>query len=653
MRNQQRWLLLLLRHHSLSQPHISRHVINQSQFQVNPSLRSITSSTFQSRASHMIPYQPFTIRKFSTCELPVEHKDSDQISLLTHIFSKQNRTNDEINLDLKSNNVTITYDLVIKALRSFNTAPDEARRFFNWVSENDSERLSSKVYNYMLGILGSNGFVEEFWGMVEIMKSKGYGVSRVTFNRAIERFEKDNLSGDVKKLKELYGCSELADVNSSDEVCSRVCKLIRGNVWGDDVEKELRELNVEFFSELISMVLEKLECEANKGLIFFRWIEESGLFKHDERTFNAMVRVLGREESSEKFWKLVDEMRTAGFEMERETYIRVLDNFVKRKMIKDAVDLYEFAMVGINKPSSQDCTFLLKKIVVSKELDLYLFSKVLRVFTESGNSLTGANLDAILKSLTSVDRFGECNKILKAMEDAGFTPSHIQHSKIAFNLGSGGKDKESNEFMNYIESSGTTPKSKTWTSLIEGYCEAGDLAKASDAFEMMVEKEGPSHAGYALELLVSLHCRKRRAIHAFKLVKKMVNEKELCVWHTTYKLLVGKLLAQRGFEEALDVLHLMRSQDYPPFLDPFIKYLSKTGSADDALAFTAAVTVKKFPSTSVFLNLFEAYFKAGRRSEAQDFLAICPRYIRNHADVLNLFCSMKPQKATATIPAVA
>ncbi|KAJ8546267.1 hypothetical protein K7X08_018850 [Anisodus acutangulus] len=644
MRNQQRWLLLLLRHHSLAQPHI-----NQSPFQLNPSLRSITCSTFHSRASHILPYQP---RSFSTSEFPVEHKDSDQIVVLTDIFSKPNRANDQIKLDLESNNVIMTHDLVIKALRSFNTAPDEARRFFNWVLENESERLSSKVYNYMLGILGSNGFVKEFWIMVEIMKSKGYGVSRVTFNRAIERFEKDKLSDDVKKLRELYGCSELAD-NSSEEVYSRVCKLIRGNVWGDDVEKQLRESKFEFSSELISMVLETLECETNKALIFFRWIEDSGLFKHNEQTFNAMAKVLGREESGEKFWKLVDEMRTAGFEMERETYIRVLDNFVKRKMIKDAVDLYEFAMVGINKPSSQDCTFLLKKITVSKELDLDLFSKVLRVFTESGNSLTGANLDAILKSLTSVDRFGECNKILKAMEDAGFTPSHIQQSKIAFNLGSGGKDKESNEFMNYIESSGTTPKSKTWTSLIEGYCEAGDLAKASDAFEMMVEKEGSSHAGYALELLVSLHCRKRRAIHAFKLVEKMVTEKELRVWHTTYKLLVGKLLAQRGFEEALDVLCLMKSQDYPPFMDPFIKYLSKRGSAEDALAFTAAVTVKKFPSTSVFLNLFEAYFKAGRRNEAQDFLAICPRYIRNHADVLNLFCSMKPQKTTATIPATA
>ncbi|PHT57383.1 hypothetical protein CQW23_05869 [Capsicum baccatum] len=649
MRNHQRWLLLLLRHHSLSPPHISRNLINRPPFQVN---RSVTSSAIYSRASHMLSYQRSIFRNFSTSELAVEHKDSDQIPILNAIFSKPNRTNDEIKLDLESNNVIITHDLVIGGLRSFNTAPDSARRFFNWVTENESERLSSKVYNYMLGILGSNGLVKEFWGMVDVMRGKGYGVARGTFNRVIERFEKEEMSSDVKKLKELYGSNELV-ANSSKEACSWVCKLIRGNVWGDDVEKQLRELKIEFTSELISMVLEKLECEINKALIFFRWIEESGVFKHNEQTFNALARVLVREELSEKFWKLVDEMRTAGFEMERETYIRVLENFVKRKMIKDAVDLYEYAMVGVNKPSSHDCTLLLKKIAVSKELDLDLFKKVLRVFTESGNSLTGANLDAVLKSLTSVDRFGECNKILKAMGDAGFTPSPNQQNKIAFNLGSSGKDKESNEFMNYVESTVSTAKSETWTSLIEGYREAGDLAKASDAFEMMVEKEGPSHAGYALELLVSLYCRKRRAIHAFELVEKMVYQKELPVWHTTYKLLIGKLLAQRGFGEGLHVLHFMLIQGYPPFLDPFIKYLSKTGSADDALAFTSAMTPKKHPSTSVYLNLFEAYFKAGRRSEAQDFLAICPKYIRNHADVLNLFCSMKPQKATATIPVTA
>ncbi|PHT89550.1 hypothetical protein T459_04663 [Capsicum annuum] len=56
----------------------------------------------------------------------------------------------------------------------------------------------------------------------------GYEVSRGTFNWVIERFKKEEMSGDVKKLKELYGSSELVE-NSSENVCSRVCKLIYGN----------------------------------------------------------------------------------------------------------------------------------------------------------------------------------------------------------------------------------------------------------------------------------------------------------------------------------------------------------------------------------------------------------------------------------------
>ncbi|PHU10470.1 hypothetical protein BC332_22330 [Capsicum chinense] len=59
------------------------------------------------------------------------------------------------------------------------------------------------------------------------------GVSRGTFNRVIKRFEKEEMSGDVKKLKELYGSSELVD-NLSENVCSRVCRLIRENIWGDN-----------------------------------------------------------------------------------------------------------------------------------------------------------------------------------------------------------------------------------------------------------------------------------------------------------------------------------------------------------------------------------------------------------------------------------
>ncbi|KAA8530505.1 hypothetical protein F0562_005214 [Nyssa sinensis] len=477
------------------------------------------------------------------------------------------------------------------------------------------------------------------------MKKKGFGVSKGTHARILEKFGKDGLNSDSEKLKELFSSGSVD--NSVEKVCLRVCKVIKQEVWGDEVEKRLREWNVAFSSDLVVMVLENLGMEPNKALIFFRWIEESHLCEHDERTYNAMVRVLGREDCIEKFWRVVYEMRGAGYEMEMGTYIKVLGRFVDRKMIKDAVDLYEFAMCGANKPAVQDCTFLLRKIVVSKELDMDLFLQVVKAFTVSGNVLMNSTLDAVLKSLTSVGRFGECNKILKAMEEGGFLPSGTSQSKIAFRLSSDRKKDEASEFMDNIEASGCSPNYNTWVSLVEGHCVAGDLNQASDCFKKMVEKEGASGSGYGLALLMNAYCYKNRAVDACKLLCNMVTEKELKPWHSTYKALINKLLLQRGFKEALNLLGLMKNQGFPPFLDPLIEYVAKTGTVDDAMMLLRAMTVKRYPSTSVFLRVFEAYFKAGRHNEAQDLLSKCPGYIRNHADVLNLFFSMKSEEAAA------
>ncbi|KAL3526663.1 hypothetical protein ACH5RR_011319 [Cinchona calisaya] len=653
MRNQWRWLLHL-RCHSRSRPLIS----TLPHSQVNSAAGSIISSSLLSTTTPRFTFnqiQTPTIRFFSSSELAVEApkdpSDQNQIFVLTDIFSKTQKNNEEIKLELESNQIVITHDLVLNALKHLQSAPDVARRFFKWVSKSENERrLSSKSYNLMLGILLDKGFVKEFWDMVGIMKKKGYGVSKGTFVKASEKFEKDGLTDDGENLRKLYASGSTD--NSVENLSSRVCRVIRSEIWGDNVEKLLRELNVEFSSELVSMVVENLGIEANKGLIFFRWVEESGICKHDERTYSAMMRALACEDSSDKFWRVVDEMRNAGFEMDKDTYVGVFERFVKKKMIRDAVDLYEFAMGGLNKPSVQDCTFLLKKIVVGKDLDMDLFSRVVRIFRESGNVFTDSTFDAVLKSLTSVARIGECNEIIKAMEEGGFQLNSTLQSKIAFQLSRGRKHEEASEFMDSREASVSSPDHKTWASLVEGYCLAGDLDESSNSFRKMVEKVGASSTGYALELLVSAYCRKNRAADAYKLVSELINERELQPWHSTYKMLIGMLLAQGGFEEALDVLPLMKNQGYPPFLEPFIEYLSKSGSPDDAIAFSKAMTVKRFPSTSVFLQLFEAYFKAGRYNEAQDFLSTSPRYIRNHADVLNLFCSMKAgDTASATLMA--
>ncbi|KDP24341.1 hypothetical protein JCGZ_25637 [Jatropha curcas] len=651
------WRLLLFRNCPRSS--LRAHVHSSpSYFQVHTvsSIRSVYSFHSLSREANFVdPKSPINCKNpiaynFSSEPLVEPEKETDQLSILSDIFTKFSDF-DDISKALESNGVAVNHEMVLKLLKLLRSNPDVARRFFNWVLERDSERLSSKAYNLMLGILGVNGSVEEFWCLVESMKKKGYGVSKGTRDRVTEKFEKEGLKSDLEKLKGVFATGSVD--NSVEKIGLRVSRIVRNQVWGEDVERQIEDLNAAFSSDLVKIVLENLAIEPKKALIFFKWVEENRLFKHDERSYNAMAQVLGREDCIDRFWKLVDEMRSNGYEMEVETFDKVLGRFIKRRMMKEAVDLYEFASGGANKPSVQCCTYLLKKIVTGKELDMDLFSRVVKIFIGNENELTDSMLDAVLKSLTSVGRFRECNKVLKEMKEGGFLASANLQRKIAFGLGSDGTKHEVNEFVNHMEASGRDLDSKAWASLIQGNCVSGHLKKASVCFRNMIEKKGVSNAGYAFECLVNAYCRKNRAIDASHLMHNYISRNQLKPWHTTYKALISKLLVQGGFTEALNLLNLMKNDGFPPFIDPFINHVSKSGSSDDAIAFMNAMTSKDFPSTSVVLRLFEAFFKAGRRSEAQDFLSKCPRYIRNHADVLNLFCSMKSGKDTPAATATA
>ncbi|GLU01695.1 hypothetical protein SLE2022_189880 [Rubroshorea leprosula] len=623
----------------------SFHNASSQSYLSNPQNRKLATNSLL-----FMNHKNLSFSNFSS-EPAVEQKDPDHaLEAVIDIFNKYRDGND-IAKELEVNGVVISHDLVLKVLRNLESNPDVARRFFDWVLESDGERLSSKSYNLMLGILGVNGLVEEFWVLVDAMKKKGYGVSGRVRDKVAEIFEKEGLDSDLEKLKGVFASGSLR--NLAEKVCSRVGKIVRSEVWGENVEGRLRDLNVAFSSDQVKMILENLGAQPTKALIFFRWVEESGLVKHDEGTYNAMARVLGREDCIDRFWKVVDEMRSKGYEMEMETYVKVLVRFSKRKMIKDAVDLYEYAMNGANRPSVHCCTFLLRKIAVAKQLDMELFSRVLRIFTEGGNVLTDSMLDAVLKSLTSVGRLGDCNRVLQAMEEAGLVAGGNMQRKIAFRLTHTGKKEEATEFMYHIEASNGNLDHRAWASLIEGHCLAGDLEKAFDCFQRMVGSEGVSHAGYPLELLISAYCDRNRAVDAWKLLRNYVKENQLKPWHTTYKVLIRKLMVQGGFKDALGILGLMKADGFPPFVDPFIQYVSKSGSNEDAMAFLKAMTSKRFPSTSVVLRVFEAFFEAARQDEAQNLLSKCPHYIRNHADVLNLFCSMKSGEIENVAPVVA
>lgn len=559
--------------------------------------------------------------------------------MLADIFSKPEISNDEIKTELDAKHVVITHDLILDVLKNPDIDSGVARRIFNWVSESKSEILSSNSYNLMLGILGGNGLVKESWELIGVMKEKGYGVKKGAFLRISERFMKDGASDDVEKLKDLYamGSASIKNIDGArvNSDCVRVSGIIRDHVWGDDVEKQLKESGVEFSSDLVAKVLGVLEADPNKALIFFRWLEDSVGFEHDRKSYNALARVLGKEDHSEKFWRLVDEMSSKGHEMEKETYFSVFKKFLQKQMIEDAVNLYELAMGGADKPSVEDFTMLLKKIVVSEELDMNSFRKAVGVFSANGNAFTDNILDAVIKSLTGAGKMKECNRILAALKKAGYVPSDSLQRKIAYKLSSLGEIRKAMEFMDKIVPSFDYA---AWVSLVHGFCDAKNLDGALKGVEKMAEKLGVC-GGRPVHLLIDLYCDKNRPLRACQIVSKMVDEKGVRPWLSTYKTLTEKLLSREHFKEALDIMSMMKSQGYPADSDSFIKYLSKKGTVEDAVTFTQSMTSKRFPAAPAYVRLFEAYFSAKRLDVAHDFLAQCPSHVKNHADVLDLFSS--------------
>ncbi|XP_068642844.1 pentatricopeptide repeat-containing protein At3g02490, mitochondrial-like [Aristolochia californica] len=422
---------------------------------------------------------------------------------------------------------------------------------------------------------------------------------------------------------------------------ARLAEIFSKKSSSDEITKEVQSLGLPLDHEEIVSVLLSLREKTEVAQRFFDWVLETDGEKLGSKSYNVMLGLLGSKGCVKEFWDMVDKMTNKGHLMEIETYIEVLGRFFKRKMLKEAVDLYDFMMSGPNKPPVQDSVFLLKKIVASKDLDMELFSRVIRIFTTGGNHLSKRNFDSVLKSLTSSGKLGECDKILEAMEEGGFVPNRTVYGEVVSGLCKAGKVDEAAHFLDNLEKCGQSADLKLWVSLIDGFCAANEVDQAIHWFDTLLDKKGMEVGGSALEVLINGFYRVHGPQDACKFLVKTVKEKQLKPWHSTYKIMIDRLLQKEKLKDAMDLLGLMRTNGFPPFADPFIGYISKQGTGEDAINFLKAMTIKRFPSMSVFLLVFKGLLEQGRHNVAHDLLSLSPRYIRSHVDVLDLFASLK------------
>ncbi|KAH0704814.1 pentatricopeptide repeat-containing protein At3g48250, chloroplastic [Solanum tuberosum] len=552
--------------------------------------------------------------------------------ILSNDWSKQ------LEKDLGKNDLPVTHEAVMYLLKKLDKEPQKAGDFLKWVVKQNGFKPSSSMYSLMLRIYANRDSMKDFWTTIKEMKENGFYIDEETYKSIHSIFRNLKMETDATALKHFYG--RMIKDNAMGDVAKDVSELITKHEWGVEVERQLGEMKLPVSDNFVLRVLKELREIGYplKAFSFFKWVARNLDFQHTTITYNGILRVLCREESIEEFWGVVKEMMSLGFEIDLDTYIKISRHFQKIKMLKDAVELYELMMDGQFKPSLGECNILLRSIAQSHPSDLDLLFRVVEKFEAAGHSRSKIIYDVIHRCLTNLGRFEEAEKITEAMRDAGFEPDNITYSQLIYGLCKVRRLEEASKVIDVMEECGCIPDIKTWTVLIQGHCFAGEVDKALFCFAKMMERNVDTDADL-LDVLLNGFLSQRRVFGAYQLLTELVNKFQMRPWQATYKLVIQKLLGERKFEEALDLLRRMKKHNYPPFPEPFLQYISKSGTVEDAVEFLKALSVKDYPSVSAYQHVFQSFFAEGRHSEAKDLLYKCPHHIRQHPAICGLFGS--------------
>ncbi|KAM0907650.1 hypothetical protein ACQ4PT_015988 [Festuca glaucescens] len=212
-----------------------------------------------------------------------------------------------------------TTESVLYSLRSLSKNPSLALAFFRRSAES-GHPLGSAAYNLMLRTLASRASAaQHFWPFLRDMEAAGHSVDQGTYLAALASFKRDNLTADYASLTERLAKAR-TDAQAAGNPVSAAADAIRGleeDGSHEELEKRLEGVELLPLTETaVSKVLREVSDYPVKALAFFRWAGRQNGYKHESVAYNAMARVLGREESVREFWELIQEMKADGMHLD-------------------------------------------------------------------------------------------------------------------------------------------------------------------------------------------------------------------------------------------------------------------------------------------------------------------------------------------------
>nr|XP_043607963.1 pentatricopeptide repeat-containing protein At3g62470, mitochondrial-like [Erigeron canadensis] len=293
-----------------------------------------------------------------------------------------------------------------------------------------------------------------------------------------------NLHSKMKSFQRGFCGVSSFDNESDGKEVERVCNVIEELFALDrNMEAVLDDCGVNLSHDLVVNVLERFKHARRPAFRFFCWAGGKDGFKHDSRTYNVMMGILGKTKQFETMIALVGEMGEKGL-LTLETFQICIKAFAAAQQRRKAVGVFELMKKYDFKVGVDSINMLLDNLgraKLGKEAQI-LFEKLKGRFSPNIQTYT-----VLLNGWCHVGNLLEAGKVWNEMIDAGINPDIVAHNIMLDGLLKVHKRSDAAKLFEVMKAKGPTPNERSYTIMIRDLCKQKRMKDAVEYYENMLD----------------------------------------------------------------------------------------------------------------------------------------------------------------------
>lgn len=458
-----------------------------------------------------------------------------------------------------------------------------------------------------------------------------------------------------------------------------IARMMANRAWTTRLQNSIRNLVPHFDQSIVLNVLDSAR-KTEHALQFFRWVERSGLFKHDRETHMKIIERLGRALKLNHARGILMDMPNKGIQFDEDMFVVLIDSYGKNDIVQESVKIFQqMKELGVERTGkSYDALFkvilrrgrfMMAKRYYNKMLEegiaptkhtfnILLWGFFLCQKAETANRFyedmrsRGIMPDVVtyntmINGFYRLKKIEEAEKFFVEMKGKNIAPTVISYTTMIKGYVSMGKVDDALRMFEEMKSFGIKPNSVTYSTLLPGLCDAMKTSEAETILREMVERHAVPKDNSIFVKLLDCQCKSGNLDAAADVLRSMIRL-SIPTEAGHYGVLIETFCKAEAFDRAVKLLDKLIEKDIilrpqstldmeSTSYNAIIEYLCNSGDTKKAETLFRQLMKKGVQDPIAFNNLIRGHSKERNPEAAFELLNIMIRRgVSTEADAYKL-----------------